>query len=126
MLSEEREEPHIATVDEPQQLVTLTASTFKTQVLDAQGPIAVEFMSYGCTHCRTIEPVMQEVATMVKATITMYRVNIGIEQDLATQFAIDGTPTLIMFLNGNEVARVEGPHPTVASVLAAVTKPFAS
>jgi thiol-disulfide isomerase/thioredoxin len=35
---------------------TTTADSFDSDVLKAAGPIAVEFMSYGCTHCRTIEP----------------------------------------------------------------------
>ena len=44
----------------------------------------------------------------------------------AGSYQIQGTPSLIMFLDGNEVGRVEGPSPTVASVLTAVTQPFES
>jgi len=46
----------------------------------------------------------------------IFRVNIAIEQELADSYEIQGTPTLIMFLHGREVGRVEGPHPTVSSV----------
>ena len=45
---------------------TVTSSTFTRLVLEAEGPIAVEFMSYGCAHCRAIEPVLEQVAEMVK------------------------------------------------------------
>jgi thiol-disulfide isomerase/thioredoxin len=38
---------------------TVTGGTFKPWVLEGKGPIAVEFMSYGCVHCREIEPVLQ-------------------------------------------------------------------
>jgi thioredoxin 1 len=105
---------------------TVTASTFTRQVLEAEGPIAVEFMSYGCAHCRAIEPVLEQVAEMVKAQEKIFRVNIAVEQELAESYQIEGTPTLIMFLDRNEVGRVEGPSPTVSSVLAAVTQPFES
>ena len=105
---------------------TVTSSTFTRLVLEAEGPIAVEFMSYGCAHCRAIEPALEQVAEMVKAQEKIFRVNIAVERELAGNYQIQGTPTLVMFLNQTEVGRVEGPSPTVSSVLTAVTQPFES
>jgi len=105
---------------------TVTSSTFTRLVLEGHGPIVVEFMSYGCAHCRTIEPVLEQVAEMVEPRERIFRVNIAVEQELAGSYQIQGTPSLIMFLDGNEVGRVEGPSPTVSSVLTAVTRPFES
>ena len=105
---------------------TVTGSTFSSLILEAAGPIVVEFMSYGCEHCRAIEPVLEKVAEMVKPRESIFRVNIAVEQELASSYQIEGTPTLVMFLNQNEVGRVEGPSPTVSSVLTAVTQPFES
>jgi thioredoxin 1 len=105
---------------------TVTGGTFAPLVLAGEGPIVVEFMSYGCEHCRVLEPILQQVATRVAAQETLFRVNIAVEEDLAGSYGINGTPTLIMFLNGKEVGRVDGPQPTVKSVLAAVTEPFQS
>jgi thioredoxin 1 len=105
---------------------TVTSSTFTRLVLGAEGPIVVEFMSYGCAHCRAIEPVLEQVAEMVKPQERFFRVNIAVEQELADSYQIHGTPTFVMFLNQNEVGRVEGPSPTVSSVLTAVTQPFES
>jgi thioredoxin 1 len=105
---------------------TVTGSTFSSLILEAEGPIVVEFMSYGCAHCRAIEPVLEKVAEMVKSKEKIFRVNTAVEEDLADTYSILGTPTFIMFLNGKEVGRVEGPQPTVSSVLTAVTQPFES
>jgi thioredoxin 1 len=105
---------------------TVTSDTFQTRVLEGTGPITVEFMSYGCAHCRTIEPVLQQAAALVKSTEQIVRVNAAVEQDLANSYHIRGTPTLVMFLDAREVGRVEGPHPVLSSVLAAVTGPFTS
>lgn len=104
----------------------VTGSTFHTLVLEGDGPIVVEFMSYGCAHCRVLEPILQQVEKTVEASEKIFRVNIAVDQELSDRYQIQGTPTLIMFLNGNEVGRVEGPHPTVASLLSAVTQPFES
>jgi thioredoxin 1 len=107
-------------------LRTVTASTFKLWVLEGKGPIAVEFMSYGCIHCREIEPVLQQVADMVKSKEKIFRVNTADDQELTDSYEIQGTPTVVMFLNGKEVGRAEGPPPTVSSLLTALTHPFES
>jgi thioredoxin 1 len=103
---------------------TVTGATFEELVLDAEVPVVAEFMSYGCTHCRVMEPILQQVAGVVESKETVVRINIAVEQDLAISYGVQGTPTLIMFLDGREVARVEGPRPNVSAVLAAVTQPF--
>ena len=102
----------------------LTSALFDSLVLQGKGPIAVEFMSYGCAHCRAIEPVLQQVAEMVKGKEKIFQVNVAVEQELAESFEIQGTPTLVMFLNGQEAGRVEGAPPNVSRVLTAVTQPF--
>jgi thioredoxin 1 len=107
-------------------LQTVDAARFRELVLGGHGPIAVEFMSYGCAHCRALEPVLQKVAELVSPGETIYRVNVAVDQALAAEYSIAGTPTLVMFLESREVGRVAGPHPTVASVMAAVTAPFSS
>jgi len=104
---------------------TATAATFDTLVLHADGPVAVEFMSYGCVHCRAIEPIVQEVARSIADRERVLRVNVAVEGDLAAAYRVRVTPTFVMFLGGNEVGRAEGPQPQVASVTAAVTNPFA-
>jgi thiol-disulfide isomerase/thioredoxin len=103
-----------------------TGSTFDSLVLEGEGPIAVEFMSYGCEHCRLLEPVLQRVAEIIQPEQKVFRVNIAVEHELAETYAIGGTPTLVMFLNGREVGRTEGPRPTEANILALVTRPFES
>jgi thioredoxin 1 len=108
------------------QIRTVTGSTFKPWVLEGKGPITVEFMSYGCVHCREMEPILQQVAEMVKSKGKIFRVNTADDQELTDSYEIQGTPTMVMFLNGKEVGRAEGPSPTVASVLTAVTHPFES
>jgi thioredoxin 1 len=103
---------------------TVTSKTFNSLIAEGAGPIAVEFMSYGCGHCREIEPALQKVAEMVKSKEKIFRVNTAVDQELANRYEISGTPTLIMFLDGKEVGRVEGPSPELSSVLAAVSQPY--
>jgi len=119
--SPDRESPKRSSQD---RIRTVTGGTFEELVLDAEGPVVAEFMSYGCAHCRVMEPILQQVARLVEPDETIVRINIAVEQRLAASYAVEGTPTLVMFLDGREVARVEGPRPDVSTVLAAVTQPF--
>jgi thioredoxin 1 len=103
---------------------TVTGTTFSSVVLEGHGPIVVEFMSYGCSHCRAIEPILEQVAQMLESKEKIVRVNSAVEQGLAEQYEIRGTPTLIMFLDGAIVGRVEGPSPDLSSVLTAIRQPY--
>jgi len=107
-----------------ERIPTVTASTFNSVVLQGGGPIAVEFMTYGCAHCRVIEPILQAVAEALHGKEALFKVNTAVDGVLADTFEVRGTPTFVMFLDGKEVGRADGPHPNFASVLSAVTQPF--
>ena len=105
---------------------TLDAAGFKARVLQGRGPIAVEFMSYSCAFCGAMEPVLQQVAETLRSREPIFRVNVALEADLAGAYGIEGTPTLIMFSAGREVGRSVGLAADAATVLEALTAPFAS
>jgi thioredoxin 1 len=103
---------------------TITGKSFGAAVLQGQGPIAVEFMSYGCAYCREIEPVLQQVAGMLESEEKIFRVNVAVEQEIAQSYQIQGTPTLVMFLDGREVGRAEGLDPSVEGVMTVMRGAF--
>lgn len=55
-------------------------ATFSHLVLDGKGPVVVEFMSYGCGFCRSIEPILQQVADNLRSTQKFFRVNVPSRQ----------------------------------------------
>ncbi len=105
---------------------TISAASFQERVLDHHGPVAVEFMSYGCGHCRVLEPVIESVAQSLKATESVFRVNVALDEELASRYGIDGTPTLVMFRDSIEVGRSVGPEPTREALMTAMAGPFRS
>jgi thioredoxin-like negative regulator of GroEL len=102
----------------------LTGATFDALVVRGDGPIVVEFMSYGCSHCRALEPVLLQVAGALVHRVRVMRVNVAVDADLAAAYRVRVTPTLVSFLDGGEIARVEGPRPAFASLSTTVTRPF--
>ena len=61
---------------------------------------------------------------MLESTETIFRVNVAAEEALATSYEIESTPTFVMFLDGAEVGRTEGPNPSVPSVIQTITHMF--
>ena len=102
----------------------LSGDTFNAMVLKGSGPIAVEFMYYGCGYCRAVEPFLQQAAEKLDGKEQIFRVNIDAEPEISASFEVEGTPTFIMFLGGREMGRVEGIQPTLANVMGVVTQPF--
>jgi thioredoxin 1 len=109
-----------------ERIPTVDAATFAPLVLSGAGPIVVEFMSYGCSHCRAMEPVLQEVAEQLASQERMFRVNVAVNEELANRYDIQATPTLVMFTNGEEIGRLEGPSPHADSLVAALRASFGS
>jgi thioredoxin 1 len=105
-------------------IYTVGSSTFESVVLAATGPVTVEFMSYSCMYCRAIEAALQEVAQRLGPEHRMYRVNIALEPELAADYGVQGTPTLVTFLHGAEIARAEGPPPEPNALLQTILRPL--
>lgn len=108
----------------PSAIEFVTLNDFATKVLQSPQPVAVEFMSYACPHCRRMEPVIEDVAAGLSGRMKVYKVNVPQQPQLASYFGITGTPTFVMFANGREVGR-GGAGPVASEVRAALLRPFA-
>jgi thioredoxin-like negative regulator of GroEL len=105
-------------------ITTVTAETFEKAVLEGPGAAMVEFMSYGCSHCRVFEPIYEEAAAGLAHQVRCFRVNVASEKALADKYRITGTPSIVMFSHSREVGRLEGPAPSLGSFMASVQQSF--
>jgi thioredoxin 1 len=89
-----------------------TDSDFTNQI--QTGVTLVDFHADWCGPCRTLAPVLEQVAKEVQGKAVIGKVNIDDEQKTAAQFQITSIPTLILFKNGKEVKRHVGLLPAAA------------
>ena len=84
----------------------LTDGNFDQEI--KHGLTLVDFHANWCGPCRMLAPVLEQVAKDMQGKATIGKVDIDTEQQTATHFQITSVPTMILFKNGKEVARLIG------------------
>lgn len=81
---------------------------FQEQVLQADRAVLVDFWAEWCTPCHTVSPVVEQIARENAERLKTVKVNIDHNQEIAIRYGILSIPTLVVFKDGQEKARVVG------------------
>jgi len=94
--------------------LTVDETTFDTDVLGADKPVLVDFWAPWCGPCRLVSPVVESFGEKHAEKMAVAKVNTDENQQLAVRYSIFSIPTLIVFQNGKEAARLVGYMPEEA------------
>ena len=86
----------------------VTDATFKSEVLDSDLPVMVDFHAEWCPPCKAMAPALDLVATEMKGKIKITKVDVDACPNSTQTYGIQAMPTLIVFKGGKEVARKQG------------------
>lgn len=88
----------------------VTDASFDACVLEADGPVVVDFTAPWCAPCRILSPHLAELAEM-RPDVQFVEVNVESEQHTAAQFGVLSMPTLMVFQHGEAVLKLVGARP---------------
>lgn len=101
-------QPGLGTPNHP---VDVTDGSFSDEVIGFPGIVMAEFYAPWCGACRSLDPVINQVANEYSGRVKVAKVNVDRNPMTASHFQIQSTPTMILFKAGKVVNRLVGALP---------------
>lgn len=86
----------------------VTSSSFQADVLASDKPVLVDFWAAWCGPCIAMEPTIEAVAKEFDGKVTVAKLNVDENPDVAQQFGVMSIPTMFVFKDGQPVERLVG------------------
>lgn len=88
--------------------IEVTDETFARDVLHSHKPVLVDFWAPGCSPCRMVLPVLEEIAHLHADKLTVAKLDADANPATSTEYGVLSLPTMILFSGGREIKRIVG------------------
>jgi thioredoxin len=86
-------------------------ASFDGDILKSEVPVLVDFWAPWCGPCRSVAPIVEDLATQYAGKLKVAKINVDESTDVATRYQITSIPTFILFKNGQVADRALGALP---------------
>ena len=91
--------------------INFTSKTFESNVLNSDKPVLVDFWAEWCGPCKMLTPVIDELANEYSGKISIGKLNVDENSDIAASYGIRSIPCLLFFKNGKVEKQIMGAIP---------------
>jgi thioredoxin 2 len=91
--------------------VDVTDATFSKEVISSPGSVLVDCWAPWCGPCRTIAPILDELADKYAGGVKITKLNVDENPLIASQYSIQNIPTMLLFKDGKLVNKLVGALP---------------
>ncbi len=88
-------------------VLKITSNNFEEEVLNAEGPVIIDFYADWCGPCKMMSPIIDSIAEEIE-NIKVGKINVDDAQDLAVQYNVMSIPTIIIFKDGKPYKKFIG------------------
>jgi len=92
-------------------LLHVNDKSFSNEVLQSDLPVLVDFWATWCGPCKTIGPVVDELAKEYAGRVKIAKLNVDENPATPSQYSVRGIPTLILFKGGKVLEQIVGAVP---------------
>ena len=79
-------------------------SNFDT-IINSEKPVLIDFFATWCGPCKTLEPILKQVKDSMGERISIIKIDVDKNQQIASKYQVRGVPTMILFQNGKQLWR---------------------
>lgn len=88
--------------------IVITSENFDRTVMQSEKTVLIDFWAGWCCPCRMLAPIIDEIAEEYADSVTVGKINVDEQPQLAAAFGVESIPTLIAFKNGVPLGALVG------------------
>lgn len=89
-------------------IINVTDANFEEAVVQSNRAVLVDFWAPWCGPCKTVAPMLEEIADEMGDQLTIAKVNVDDSPEITASMRIRGIPTLALFQDGGVIAQKTG------------------